>query len=242
MLAPEDFFSPSGCVYDELFDGAEYVWEAIPRISGVINKLISPNVSGIRREGALVLEECLLENGARIRAGAYLEGDEIEIKKNALIEPSAYIAGPAIIGENSEVRHSAYIRGNVILGKDSVAGHSTEIKNSALLGGSKAGHFAYIGDSILGEVNLGAGTKLANLKLAGREVTVNAAGKLFRTGLRKIGAIMGDGVQTGCNSVTMPGTLLARNAILYPNLTARGYYPAGTIIKLRQNTEEKELN
>ncbi|NLB35229.1 MAG: glucose-1-phosphate thymidylyltransferase [Elusimicrobia bacterium] len=242
MLKPDKFFTPSGYIYNELFKTTDLVWEAIAQISPVIKKLISPNLSQIRREGSLVLEDTLLENGAMIRAGAYLDGDEIEIGEGALIEPSAYVKGPTIIGKNSVVRHSAYIRGNVILGKNSVAGHSTEIKNSALLEESKAGHFAYIGDSILGAVNLGAGTKLANLKLTGEEVRVKVAGKIYKTGLRKFGAIMGDGVQTGCNSVTMPGTILAQNAAVYPNLTARGYYPAGTIIKLRQNIEEMELN
>lgn len=242
MLTPKDLFSPSGHIYESLFKDIQYVWEAIPRIPALTIKLISPNISRISRNGSLVLEDTLLDNGAKIMAGAYLDGDDIEIQEKAIIEPSAYIRGPSIIGAGSEVRHSAYIRGNVILGKNSVAGHSTEIKNSVLLGESKAGHFAYIGDSILGKINLGAGTKLANLKLAGSGVSINAAGKLFNTGLRKFGAVMGDGVQTGCNSVTMPGTILSKNAILYPNATARGYYPEGRIIKLRQNTEEGDLN
>jgi bifunctional N-acetylglucosamine-1-phosphate-uridyltransferase/glucosamine-1-phosphate-acetyltransferase GlmU-like protein len=104
-----------------------------------------------------------------------------------------------------------------------------------MLGGSKAGHFAYIGDSLLGEVNLGAGTKLANLKIVDSEVTVHFRDRKFQTGLKKFGAVLGDGVETGCNSVTSPGTLLGKGTIVYPNAYVRGYYPPRTVIKLKQN-------
>ena len=102
-----------------------------------------------------------------------------------------------------------------------------------MLGGSKAGHFAYIGNSILGKVNLGAGTKIANLKITGSQVVVEADGTKYETGLRKFGAILGDGVETGCNSVTTPGTLLSKDVLLYPNGTARGFYPAKKIVKTK---------
>ncbi|MEA3506189.1 MAG: glucose-1-phosphate thymidylyltransferase, partial [Elusimicrobiota bacterium] len=134
-----------------------------------------------------------------------------------------------------------YVRGNVITGRDCVIGHATEVKNSVLLGNSKAGHFAYIGDSILGAVNLGAGTKLANLKITGTEIIITRDGKKYPAGLRKFGAILGDGVQTGCNSVTMPGTIISKETMLYPNTTARGFYGPGTIIKLNQNIEKGKL-
>jgi len=109
-----------------------------------------------------------------------------------------------------------------------------------MLGESKAGHFAYIGDSILGRVNLGAGTKLANLKIVQSNVVVSVEGKKFETGLRKFGAIFADDVETGCNSVTTPGTLLGKGVLLYPNVTARGYYPPKTIIKLRQTQQSEK--
>lgn len=132
------------------------------------------------------------------------------------------------------MRQGAYIRGNVLIGEHCVVGHATEIKSSVLLGDSKAGHFAYIGDSILGRVNLGAGTKLANLKITGSPIVITVAGKEYHTGLKKFGAILGDGVETGCNSVTAPGTILGKDVRRYPNGTARGYYPPKTIIKVKQ--------
>jgi bifunctional N-acetylglucosamine-1-phosphate-uridyltransferase/glucosamine-1-phosphate-acetyltransferase GlmU-like protein len=121
-----------------------------------------------------------------------------------------------------------------------VVGHATEVKSSALLWESKAGHFAYIGDSILGKVNLGAGTKLANLKIFNEEVVIKIDRTKYETGLKKFGAILGDGVETGCNSVTSPGTLLSRGVLVYPNSTVGGYHPEKTIIKLRQQYELKK--
>ena len=108
------------------------------------------------------------------------------------------------------MRQGAYIRGNVLIGEHCVVGHATEIKSSVLLGDSKAGHFAYIGDSILGRVNLGAGTKLANLKITGSPIVITVAGKEYHTGLKKFGAILGDGVETGCNSVLLQAPFSAK--------------------------------
>ncbi|HOL48684.1 MAG TPA: glucose-1-phosphate thymidylyltransferase, partial [bacterium] len=121
-----------------------------------------------------------------------------------------------------------------------VVGHTTEIKSSVMLGESKAGHFAYIGDSILGKVNLGAGTKLANLKLDNSIVKIKIEDTNYDTGLKKFGAILGDGVETGCNSVTTPGTLLSKNVFVYPNTTVRGYHKPDTIIK--QDGKTYQLN
>ena len=181
-----------------------------------------------------------LKGASLVFAGAYIMSDDIEIGEGTVIEPGAYVSGPSIIGNFVEIRHSAYIRGNVIIGDNSVVGHTTEIKSSIMLGNSKAGHFAYIGDSILGKVNLGAGTKLANLKIVGDEVSIKANGKLYKTNLRKFGAIIADGVETGCNSVTTPGTMLGKNVLVYPNTMTKGYHPSNTIIKLKQNQELKE--
>lgn len=179
----------------------------------------------------------VLEGASVVYAGAALMDNEIQIGSGSVIEPGALIKGPCIIGNKTEVRQGAYIRGNVIVGDRCVVGHTTEMKSAVMLGESKAGHFAYIGDSILGKVNLGAGTKLANLKIVESPVVLKIDGKKYETGLRKFGAIFADGVETGCNSVTTPGTLLGKDVLLYPNSTARGYYAPKTIIKLKQTQE-----
>lgn len=241
MLKPEDFFNIDNPIFNKLFGGLEYVWEGLKNIPSYIKENINPNVGEILSDIPMIAKTRKLENGALIYAGSYIMADNIEIGPGSIVEPGAFIAGPSIIGANTQVRQGAYIRGNAIIGDNCVVGHATEIKNSILLGNSKAGHFAYIGDSILGEVNLGAGTKLANLKIVESEVTVMIDGNKHSTGLRKLGAILADGVETGCNSVTAPGTILSKNALLYPNTTARGYYPPGTIIKLRQNLELEEI-
>ena len=142
-----------------------------------------------------------------IMAGVILKGKQIRIGKGVLIEPGAYIKSPTIIGDQTEIRHGAYIRGHCLIGENCVVGHVTEVKHTIFMNGAKAGHFAYLGDSILGnQVNLGAGTKLANLRFIKGEVIISSPEGPVKTGLRKLGAILGDNVQTGCNSVTNPGT------------------------------------
>jgi NDP-sugar pyrophosphorylase family protein len=240
MLSPQDFFDKDNPIFDEFFSGSEFVWDGLKNISAYIKRNIKPNLKQIPKNGPLVLENVKLDNGALVYAGACIMDENIEIGPGSVIEPGALIYGPAIIGTDTRVRQAAYIRGNVITGSGCVIGHATEIKNSIMLRKSKAGHFAYIGDSILGTVNLGAGTKLANLKIIDSQVVVKIGKKQYNTGLRKFGAILGDGAETGCNSVTSPGTILSRNVLVYPNTTARGYYPPGTIVKLRQNINMEE--
>lgn len=173
-----------------------------------------------------------LTGAAVLYAGCFLSGDAIAIGEGTAVEPGAFIKGPVIIGRNSEVRQGAYIRGNCVVGDRCVVGHTTEMKNSVMLNGAKAGHFAYIGDSILGnDVNLGAGTKCANLKITHTEVKVRVEARHESTGLKKFGAILGDGVETGCNSVTSPGCLLGPFSLVYPNVTVPGgYYPPKSVI------------
>ncbi len=236
MLNYSDFFKESE-MRDALFAGTEHLWDALKQLSNCISNRLRPNVSTLSRSGSVVVETTTLENGAVIHEGAFLNGEDIEIGAGSVVEPSAYINGPAIIGPDTEVRHGAYIRGNVFTGADCVIGHCTEVKHSALLGGSAAGHFAYIGDSILGAVNLGAGTKLGNFKIVDSNVVARVEGQRFQTGLRKFGVIMGDGCQTGCNSTTAPGTIMSKNVLLYPNVNASGYYSSGSIVKLRQKVE-----
>jgi len=131
------------------------------------------------------------------------------------------------------VRQGAYLRGYCLAGQRCVLGHTTEIKHSIFLNDAKAGHFAYLGDSILGgDANLGAGTKMANLRFTGGDVPVRTPDGLISSGLRKLGAILGDRAQTGCNSVTNPGTLIGPDSMLMPNATApSGYHPARSVLR-----------
>ncbi len=172
-----------------------------------------------------------LVDAAIIMPGAYLFDDNLIIGSGSVIEPGALIKGPTIIGRNTEVRQGAYVRGDALVGDGCVVGHATEVKASIMLDGAQAGHFAYIGDSILGRnVNLGAGTKLANLKMIPGVVVVMSGKERLKTGRRKLGAILGDGTETGCNSVTSPGTLLGRRSIVYPGISVPGGYYRGRTI------------
>lgn len=173
----------------------------------------------VRRDGMV------LEGASVIMAGAVIQGNQFSIGKGVLVESGAMIKSPAIIGDMTEIRQGAYLRGYCLTGERCVLGHTTEIKHSIFLNDAKAGHFAYLGDSILGsDANLGAGTKFANLRFIPGNLTVSHQGEHINTGRRKLGAILGDNSQTGCNSVTSPGTLMAKKSILMPNATAKGGY------------------
>ena len=178
-------------------------------------------------------DEKQLAGASVIMAGAIFKGNRIRIGKGVLIEPGAYINSPTIIGDQTEVRHGAYMREHCLIGRNCVVGHVTEVKHTIFLDGAKAGHFAYLGDSILGnQVNLGAGTKLANLRFIKGDVPVAIPGSVVKTGLRKLGAILGDYVQTGCNTVTNPGTLLGKKSMVTPNTTVpSGYHPDSSFIR-----------
>ncbi len=174
-----------------------------------------------------------LAGASVIMAGVVLLGDRIKIGRNVLIESGALIKEPAIIGDSSEVRQGAYLRGYCLIGQRCVVGHTTEVKHSIFLNDAKAGHFAYIGDSILGgAVNLGAGTKLANLRFIRGEVMVKTPEGAINSGLRKFGAVFGDRTQTGCNAVTSPGTVIGRAGIIMSNTTVpSGCHPDGSLIR-----------
>ncbi|UCG11328.1 MAG: glucose-1-phosphate thymidylyltransferase [Deltaproteobacteria bacterium] len=173
-----------------------------------------------------------LEGATVFYAGACLMDQDIFVGPGSVVEPGALIKGPTIIGAHCEIRQGAYVRGHCLVGDRCVVGHTTEMKHSVMLNGAKAGHFAYIGDSILGNrTNLGAGTKLANLKITDTPIRIKVDGESYDTGLRKLGAILGDGAETGCNSVTNPGTLLGRGCLVYPAVSVRGgYYKERSII------------
>ena len=232
-LTPASFFSLNDFTHSDLFDGCNFVWQALDQVLPYLEQAIGG--AGHRIEGDVL-------------PGAYLGPGDILIGPGTVVEPGAYIAGPTIIGANCEIRHGAYVRGSVILGDNCVIGHASEVKNAIFLPGAHAPHFAYVGDSILGRrVNLGAGTKLSNLTLVsakdpttGRRPTLSLSieGSLYDTGLTKLGAILGDDAQTGCNSVLNPGVLLGPRTLVYANASVpKGYYPPDSIVKLRQTLQ-----
>jgi bifunctional N-acetylglucosamine-1-phosphate-uridyltransferase/glucosamine-1-phosphate-acetyltransferase GlmU-like protein len=171
--------------------------------------------------------------GAILKAGAFLTGKKIFFEEEVIVEPFSLISPPAYFSKGTQIRHGSYIRGSVYTGEKVVIGHTTEVKNSIFFSSAKASHFAYVGDSILGSnVNLGAGTKLANLKFSKTIITLVINNEIVNTGLKKMGAILGDLCQTGCNSVLQPGTLLGKKSYVYPGkVCGPGYFLPGTKIK-----------
>jgi NDP-sugar pyrophosphorylase family protein len=155
--------------------------------------------------------------------GSPVIGDNVFLGEGTVVEPGAYIQGPAWIGANCQIRHGAYLRENVIAGDGCILGNSSEFKNCVLLAGAHAPHFNYVGDSLVGrDVNLGAGVILSNYRLDGMPIRVRLAGKVYETGLRKFGAIIGDGAAIGCNSVLNPGSLVLKNARVLPGTILSG--------------------
>lgn len=174
-----------------------------------------------------------VKDAAVVYAGAVFLDDLVHIAPGAVVEPGVLLKGPTFIGPGTEVRQGAYLRGGCLVGAGCVVGHTTEIKNSIMLDGSKAGHFAYLGDSVLGRgVNLGAGTKLANLKIIKRPYHIKVGDTVFHVARRKFGAILGDDCETGCNSVTNPGTVLGRRCLVAPCTSVPpGWHKARSIIR-----------
>ncbi len=157
---------------------------------------------------------------------------EIWVHRSATISPTAYLLSPCIVGAGSEIRHGAYLRGGVLLGKRCVVGNSTELKNSLLFDGVKAPHFNYVGDSILGfNAHLGAGAVLSNVKADGGLVTVREGSEGVETELRKLGAMVGDHAEIGCNCVLNPGTVIGKNSTVYPLSSVRGMVADNSIYK-----------
>ncbi|MFL2949250.1 MAG: glucose-1-phosphate thymidylyltransferase [Candidatus Poseidoniaceae archaeon] len=161
------------------------------------------------------------------RSGATVDetNGPVVVHASAKIEPSSHFVGPCLVEATAEIRHGAYVRPFSWICAGAVVGHNTEIKHSILLPGAKAPHFNYVGDSILGkDVNLGAGTKLSNLRNDGGEVHLRLDGHRLPSGLRKFGAVLGEGCQLGCNSVTNPGTVLGPHSVVWPNVTVTGVH------------------
>ncbi len=217
IVFPEALFELARFEHRELFDGDVYVWEVLLQleeyITGKVAKLSS-------------------SPGAHVMQGAVV-GQDVILGKNVVVEPNAYIKGPAIIGDGAEIRHGAYVRDHAVIGRNCIIGHSTEVKHSILMDGVSVSHWNYIGDSILGsDVNLGAGTKLSNKKIVKTEVTIrDLDGNRYPTGQQKLGAIIGDGTQVGCNSVLNPGTLLGKRCLVYPLVSVRGTHSHNQVIK-----------
>ena len=211
----DQFFSLTEYAHSSLFEGCKYPWEALSRLQAYLKSLPL---------GKIEIE---------IPSTVYLVNPElICIGEGTVIEPGVYIQGPCYIGKNCIIRHGAYIRGNVITGDSCVIGHDTEIKNSILLNKASAAHFNYVGDSILGNAtNLGAGVKCANLRLDNQSVCVFIEGQKINTALTKLGAIVGDGAQVGCNCVINPGTILGRNSFCFPCLNIDGFIPENGRVK-----------
>lgn len=213
MFEPREFFDLQEESLAFIFDGVEKVWDVLKETEKWAKNLAQPKILG------------------KVHESAVLEGP-VFLGPDSVIEPHVYIKGPVYIGAHSVIRHGAYIRPNSIIGDYCIVGHDTEVKSSILLQYVHAPHFAYVGDSILGKgVNLGAGTKLANFKLSADEIALFYEGEKIRTGLRKFGAILGDGVSIGCNGVTAPGTVVGKNTWIYSALSIRGYIPPEHIVK-----------
>jgi UDP-N-acetylglucosamine diphosphorylase / glucose-1-phosphate thymidylyltransferase / UDP-N-acetylgalactosamine diphosphorylase / glucosamine-1-phosphate N-acetyltransferase / galactosamine-1-phosphate N-acetyltransferase len=213
VFAPEELFQLGSFQHSEVFSGCARAWEALQRLPEYLLSVLRPGIRG------------------EVEDGAYITGD-VEIADGARVEAGAYIRGPALIGPGTEVRHGAYLRGNVLTGADCVIGHASECKAAILLDRARAPHFAYVGDSILGnDVNLGAGTRLANFKIVPGTIAVrHPDGTSMDTGLRKLGALLGDGVQIGCNAVTSPGTVIGRESIVYLGASLQGTIPPRSVV------------
>ena len=194
----------------DLFIGRKYVWEVLADIKEFIRK-IGPSLDPERYSKV---------------------GEDVWIAKSANIYPTAHIGGPCIIDEGAEVRHCAFIRGSAIVGKNAVVGNSTELKNVVLFDCVQVPHYNYVGDSILGyKAHMGAGSITSNVK-SDKKLTVFRCGdEKVETGLKKFGAILGDYVEVGCNSVLNPATIIGRNSIVYPLSMVRGFVPASSIFK-----------
>ena len=219
MFKPADLFDLSQTEHAAIFADCKFAWDALKKIEGYIAANLKPD----------------LRNKCEGRAWI---GEKVFIGEGTVVEDGVMIKGPAIIGKNCQIRHNAYIRENVIIGDGCVIGNSTELKNALLFNGAQAPHFNYIGDSILGhKAHLGAGVICSNLKSLPGNVTVEMDGPPFDTGLRKFGALIGDGAEVGCNSVLNPGSIIGRGAIIYPGVNWRGVLPANMIAKNKAEIE-----
>ena len=203
----------------ELLEKHDYPWEVLPEISDFI-----------------------IELGNKLDEAKYEKvGEDVWIAKSAKVAPTAYIHGPAIIGENAEIRHCAFIRGKAIVGEGAVVGNSTELKNVILFNKVQVPHYNYVGDSILGyKSHMGAGSITSNVKSDKKLVIVKKGKEKIETGLKKFGAMLGDEVEVGCGSVLNPGTVIGKTTNIYPLSSVRGVVPEKSIYKNQNEIVEKK--
>ncbi len=218
-LMIKSLFDLKETIASDIFTGCTYPWEVLSKIKGEILKI-----------------------GASLSGEEYNKvGEDVWIAKSAKVASTASISGPAIIGKDAEIRHCAFIRGSAIIGEGAVVGNSTELKNVILFNKVQVPHYNYVGDSILGyKAHMGAGSITSNVKSDKSLVTVHAGELKLETGLKKFGAILGDYVEVGCNSVLNPGTVIGRNANIYPLSMVRGYVPEASIYKKAGEVVEKQ--
>jgi NDP-sugar pyrophosphorylase family protein len=203
----------------EMLAGLTYPWEALP-----------------------LIKDTIISIGKTLNPSEYdKRGEDIWIHKTAHVFDSAYIAGPCIIGAGTEVRQCAFIRGSALVGENCVIGNSTELKNVIIFNNVQVPHYNYVGDSILGyKSHMGAGSITSNVKSDKTLVHVKGQDFDVETGLKKFGAMLGDNVEVGCNSVLNPGTVIGKNTNIYPVSRVRGYVPSGSIFKAQDNIVAKK--
>ena len=218
-ITVKELYDSNETIAGELFGGINYPWEVLPKI-----------------------HDFILALGERLPAERFEKrGEDIWVAKNAKVAPTACLNGPLIIDEEAEIRHCAFIRGNAIVGKGAVVGNSTELKNVVLFNKVQVPHYNYVGDSILGfRSHMGAGSITSNVKSDKTLVVVKGEGIRIETGLKKMGAMLGDCVEVGCNSVLNPGTVIGRDSNVYPTSCVRGVIPSGHIYKDAGNVVKKD--
>ncbi|MFI3206546.1 MAG: UDP-N-acetylglucosamine pyrophosphorylase [Clostridia bacterium] len=210
QLKTKALYNLDNTIAKPLLETCEYPWEALPKIGSFIKEI------------GETLDENVYEKKA----------DDIWIAKSAFIYPNNYITGPCIIGENTEVRPGAFIRGNVIVGNNCIVGNSTELKNTILFNKVQVPHYNYVGDSIFGFAShTGAGAITSNVKQDKTNVNLKIEELVLESGLKKFGAMLGDNVEVGCNTVMNPGTVVGKGSRIYPLTMLRGFVPANSIYK-----------
>ena len=209
MLKTADLYDLNHSLAGTYLSGFDYPWQALSGIKALIREL-----------------------GAQLGEDYIQTAPEVWVHKTATVAPTAYLGSPCIIGANTEVRHCAFVRGSALVGENCVVGNSVELKNVILFDNVQVPHYNYVGDSILGyKAHMGAGSVTSNVKSDKTLVTVKNGEEKIETGLKKFGAMVGDYVEVGCNSVLNPGTVVGRNSNVYPTSSVRGVVPANSIWK-----------
>jgi len=218
MVGVKELFDLDETIAASIFEGVVYPWEVLGKIGDYI-----------------------VELGNTLSLDEYDKvGENVWIAKSAKVAPTAFVNGPCIIDKGAEVRHCAFIRGNAIIGQGAVVGNSTELKNVLLFNKVQVPHYNYVGDSILGfKAHMGAGSITSNVKSDKSLVTIKAPDAPIETGIKKVGAMLGDNVEVGCGSILNPGTIIGRNSNIYPLSSVRGYVNAGSIYKKQGEIVDK---